>query len=112
MSTNRKIGYNISLLLRDQGKATKDLCDHLNFAQSDINKLLNGRLGFNPQLLNKLSEFFSVPVTEILRVRSNDEYAQFVQCMSEFSDKENCDRILDIIDTYIDLCEAKSICNV
>ena len=38
--------------------------------------------------------------------KNNDAYSKMVHCMSNFEKNENCDEILDIIDTYIDFKEA------
>lgn len=103
MGTNRKIGYNISLLL--DGNPISDLANGLNLTEYDVRRILDGRVFVNPDLISKIANFFNVEPSEVYRVRSNDEYKGMIHCMSEFSDTKNQEFILDMMDSYVDLME-------
>lgn len=106
MSNLRNIGYKIFLLADSAENGKENLCNMLNFSENDYNKLITGRLSITPMEIKKVAELFSVEPMDILNYKNNDAYAEMVHCMSEFKHKENCDEILDIIDTYIDFAEA------
>ncbi len=106
MSNLRNIGYKIFLLAKNSDNGKEKLCEALNFSNNDYNKLITGRLSITPMEIKKVAELFSVNPMDILNYKNNDAYAEMVHCMSDFKYKENCDEILDIIDTYIDFAEA------
>lgn len=106
MSNFRNIGYKIFLLAKNSDNGKEKLCEALNFSNNDYNKLITGRLSITPMEIKKVAELFSVNPMDILNYKNNDAYAEMVHCMSDFKYKENCDEILDIIDTYIDFAEA------
>ena len=45
-------------------------------------------------------------MTEILNYSNNDSYKNIIHCRTDFSEQKNCDKKLDIIDSYIDVYEA------
>lgn len=106
MSNLRNIGYKIFLLAKNSVNGKENLCKTLNFNEIDYNKLITGRLSITPLQLKKVAKLFSVTPNEIIKYNNNDAYAEMVHCMSNFKHKENCDEILDIIDTYIDFAES------
>lgn len=106
MSNLRNIGYKIFLLADKAENGKENLCKMLNFNDNDYTRLVTGRLSITPMQINKIAELFSVNPMEILEYKNNDAYSEMVHCMSNFKKLENCDEILDIIDTYIDFKEA------
>lgn len=111
MSNLRNIGYKILLLAKNTEKGKENLCKTLNFDDSDYTKLVTGRLSLTPIQIKKIAELFSINPMEILDYKNNDAYSEMVHCMSKFTDKKNCNEILDIIDTYIDFREASENIN-
>lgn len=106
MSNLRNIGYKIFLLSNKVENGKENLCKMLNFNDNDYTRLVTGRLSITPMQIKNIAEFFSVDPIEILNYKNNDAYSKMVHCMSNFEKNENCDEILDIIDTYIDFVEA------
>lgn len=105
MSTMRTIGYKVFSLAKEK-QAEEMLMKKLNFSSNDLRKLYDGRLAFSDEDLSVISEELKVPVDDILDYVETDAYPKMVHCMSKFSRQENCDKILDIIDSYIDIKEA------
>ena len=97
MSNLRNIGYKIFLLANKVENGKEILCKMLNFNDNDYTRLVTGRLSITPMQIKNIAELFS---------KNNDAYSKMVHCMSNFEKNENCDEILDIIDTYIDFKEA------
>lgn len=106
MSNLRNIGYKIFLLANKAEDGKENICNSLNFSENDYNRLVTGRLSITPMQIKNIAELFSVDPIEILNYKNNDAYSKMVHCMSNFEKNENCDEILDIIDTYIDFVEA------
>ena len=106
MNKFRSIGYYIDTMLNDDVNKRNEFCRTLNFSKTDLNKLCEGRLGLTPVQLGKTSLFFGKPVSDILNYNNTDLYAKRVHCRTDFSKQENCEKILDIIDSYIDVKES------
>lgn len=106
MSNLRNIGYKIFLLANKAENGKENLCNMLKFNDNDYDRLINGRISITPMQIKKIAELFYVDPMEILDYKNNDAYSEMVHCMSNFKKLENCDEILDIIDTYIDFKEA------
>lgn len=106
MKKFRSIGYFIDSLLGDDNSKRNDFCKTLNFSLTDLNRLCEGVIGLTPIQLEKTASFFGNTISEILNYSNTDSYSNKVHCRTDFSNQENCDKILDIIDSYIDVREA------
>lgn len=101
----RRLGQNIE-------KASYAIYDNIgDFAKAtglsvaDTYKLFEGRLMLVPSKLKEIANLVNKSLLELLDI--NGDYT-FVECMGSFRDKKNEDKILDMIDDYIDLSEAIS----
>ncbi len=106
MASLRDLGYKIMSAIRDNENLKTELCSKLNFSTIDLNRLLFGRLSVTPVQLTTIATTLSVPFEELINYKNNDSYKDIVHCMSSFSSQENCNEVLDIIDSYIDLKES------
>ncbi len=106
MASLRDLGYKIMSAIGDNENLKTKLCSKLNFSTIDLNRLLFGRLSVTPVQLTTIATTLSVPLEELINYKNNDSYKDIVHCMSSFSSQENCNEILDIIDSYIDLKES------
>lgn len=106
MRNLRNIGYKIYLLTK-QSADKELLCNTLNFSNKDYYRLITGRLSLTPKQLKTITELFSIEPAEILNYRNRDGYAKLVNYRKPYTQQDNCEEILDIIDTYIDFAEIK-----
>lgn len=106
LSTLRDLGYRISLAINEKNR--NELLNRLDFSEVDLKKLEQGRLSLTPRQLDDVSEILNLSKEELLDYTDNTCYQNMVHCMSCFSNQENCNKILDIIDSYIDLKESCS----
>lgn len=106
MANLRNLGYIINTLLANDNSKKEELCKELNFSEIDLQKLVSGRLSLNPIQISKVANTFSVTPDYIVNYTNNDRYSSMVHCKCSFSSQDNCDEILDIIDSYIDIKEA------
>lgn len=101
----RRLGFNIEKASREMGDSTDDFAAKIGFSVRDTQRLFEGRLILSPVELKRISKLINKPLSELLNV--NGSYS-FVGCMGKFKNKKSEDKILDIIDNYIDLVEAIS----
>ena len=106
MSTLRDLGYRISLSVNEKNRT--ELLNRLDFSEIDLKKLEQGRLSLTPSQLDVVSAVLELSKEELLKYKDTTCYHNSIHCMSHFTSQENCDRILDIIDSYIDLKESCS----
>ena len=104
-NTRRKIGVNIFALMQNAGISREDLAEKLNYSYRDICRILEGRLMLPPAELKKIAGFFGITKQELIHYEA-DRFVPELQYMKEFGDTNNLDKILDLLDEYIDLREA------
>lgn len=106
MSSLRNLGYKLSSLLSTNPDKEEELREKLNFSPSDLQRLKYGRLSLTPMQISTVANTLSVKTEDLINYENTDSYRNMVHCMSNFSTQEHCDKILDLIDTYIDIKEA------
>lgn len=106
MANFRSLGYKISSLVNDDTEKKELLYTNLGFSENDFLRLKYGRLSLSPVQIKKISSLLSVNCDDLISYSNDDCYKNDVHCMSSFSNQKNCDEILDIIDSYIDIKES------
>ena len=104
-NTGRKIGVNIFTLMRNAGISREELAEKLNYSYRDMCRILEGKLMLAPAEIRKIAEFFGITKQELLHYKA-DKFVPELQYMKEFSDTNNLDMVLDLLDEYVDLKEA------
>ena len=100
MKINRIISLNISFLLKKTNKTPENLAEFLQFSNKDIWNILEGKIYIPPILLGKIADFFSVPKENLIIFQPE----LFTSC-SEFSNLGTFDKVLDLIDEYVEVRE-------
>ena len=104
-NTGRKIGVNIFTLMQNAGISREELAAKLNYSYRDMCRILEGKLMRPPVEIKRIAEFFGKTKQELLHYES-DKVVPELQYMKEFSDTKNLDKILDLLDEYVDLKDA------
>ena len=104
-NAGRKLGVNIFTLMQYAGISREELAEKLNYSYGDICRILEGRLMLSPAEIKKIANLFGISKGELLHYEA-DKYVPELQYMKEFSDTANLDKILDILDVYVELKEA------
>ena len=101
----RRLGYNIEKASQRKYNTIEEFANVVNLSLRDVHRLFEGRLVLSPFQLKAISEKVDISLKELLDV--SGKY-NLVECMGSFKDKRNEDKVLDLIDDYIDLMEAIS----
>ena len=104
-NTGRKIGVNIFTLMQNAGLSREELATKLSYSYRDMCRILEGKLMLPPVEVKRIAEFFGKTKQELLHYEA-DKFVPELQYMTEFSDTKNLDKILDLLDEYVDLKEA------
>lgn len=107
MSFNlRLLGYNIEAMAENNGVNINTIANACNLSANDIHRVFKGRLLLTPAQLCAIADTLHCDVNQLL-IKSNN-FVSYGKCLGEFKHPENEDKILNIIDDYIDLREAVS----
>lgn len=101
----RRLGQNIEKASQTIYSNVEDFAKAVGLSITDLNKVFEGRLILPPLEFKRISQIINIPLNQLLN--TTGDYT-FVECMGNFREKENEDKILDLIDDYIDLVEAIS----
>ena len=104
-NTGRKIGVNIFTLMQNAGLSREELARKLSYSYRNMCRILEGKLMLPPVEVKRIAEFFGKTKQELLHYEA-DKFVPELQYMREFSDTKNLDKILYLLDEYVDLKEA------
>ena len=108
MKYSRVIGQNIELLMKRKKISAEDVASKLGFSSDDLQRVKEGRLMIDGQEIDMFAEILDVNVTELLEQRDEKEYRELIHCMGTYHNAENKEKIIDYIDMYIGIEEAKA----
>lgn len=104
-SAGRMLDVNIFTLMQKAGISREKLAEQSGYTYRDICRLIEGRLLLPPAELAKIVEKLNT-TKDILMYYESDGSAPELQYMKEFSDSDNLDKILDLLDEYVELRES------
>jgi transcriptional regulator with XRE-family HTH domain len=104
-NVGRKLGVNIFTLMQNSGISREDLAEKLNYTYRDMCRILEGKLMLPPIEIEKIAELFGKTKKELLSYEA-DKFVPELQYMKEFSNTDNLDKILDLLDDYVELKEV------
>lgn len=105
MDRSRMLGRNIQLDMAKKGIPEEVFASELGYTISELKKLLEGKMIIARKDLENIAKCLGESFEELTIVRRAEEYEAIFDCMGSFSDEENEDRILNLIDMYIELKE-------
>ena len=107
MSYIRDLGYKIFSLIKENPNKKDLFLKRLGFSEIDYNKLINGRLFLSIKDVETIADIFSIKPDKLISYKNNNCFHNMVfTCQNSFSAQENCNKVLDLIDEYIDIKEA------
>ena len=101
----RKLGVNIFTLMQNSGISREDLAVKLNYTYRDMCRILEGRVMLSPVEIEKIAGALGKTKKELLDFES-DKLVPELQYMKEFNNTGNLDKILDLLDDYVELKEV------
>ena len=106
MQSSRMTGRYIMTLAEKNNVSKKELSEKLSCDISQVEDLFAGRFILPFWKLESLSDLFGVSVSQILDGDPDEYNANVVHCMNDFNNPDNREKILNIIDDYLDIKEA------
>lgn len=101
----RKIGVNIYTFMQNAGTTPEKLAETLGYSLKDVWNVLEGKIMVPPVELERIAEALGSTKDEIVRYDA-DRLASNLAFMNEFSNPDNLDKVLDLMDEYVEIKEA------
>ncbi len=106
MQKARIIGNYIEQLATEQGISNAELSEILGCKERQVKALMKGRMLASFEQLSVLAQKFGVSVSDLMRGDIEQYNQSVVHCVNQFSDINNREIILDLIDEYLDVLDA------
>ena len=104
-NVGRKLGVNIRTCMLEANISLDNFAKHFEYSIKDVWNVIEGKVIIPPVELEKIASFLGTTKSELLN-RESDSLGSDLQYMKEFGDPENLDRILDLMDEYVELREV------
>ena len=101
----RKLGANIFTLMQNSGISREDFARKMDYTYRDVCRIIEGKLMLSPIEITRVAEVLGTTKKDLLHYEA-DGFIPELQYMKEFSNTENLDLILDLLDEYVELKET------
>ena len=101
-NVGRKLGANIRMCMQEAGISLDGFAGNLGYSMKDVWNVIEGKVIIPPVELEKIANLFGITKNELLN-RESDSPIPDLQYRKEFSNPDNLDRILDLMDEYVEL---------
>ena len=106
MKKARMLGNYVEHLAKEKQLSVSDLGGILNCEEKYVELFLKGRMYFSFNQVSNLSKALDVSVGDLLAGDEKIYNDTVVHCLHKFSDSDNREMILDLIDDYVDILNA------
>ena len=108
MQQSRMMGYRVRKYAENNHVSIIDLSKAIGCSEFKFKSFLNGRTFLSFKSLSIIAEKLNVDIATILNGTPMGYDEEVVHCMNKFNNPENREKILDIIDEYVDILELLS----
>ena len=104
-NVRRKLGVNICMRMLEANINPSRFAKYLGYSIKDVWNVIEGKVIIPPVELDKMASLLKTTKSELINHES-DSLVPDLQYMKEFSNPDNLDKILDLMDEYVELREA------
>ena len=108
MQEARMIGYRVDKYARERNIAYEELSSIIECNEISFKSFIKGRAFVSFNQLSLLAKHLGVDIMSLLAGDEDGYNKAVVHCMNEFADNNNREKILDIIDDYMDVLDSLS----
>ncbi len=101
----RRLGYNIDQLMLKEGIQSWEVAEKLNCSEKDVWSILEGKTVVIPEVMEAIAKLLKTRVEDLLHFESEFSIPN-LECSESFKYPDNQDKILDLIDEYVELVES------
>lgn len=104
-NVRRKLGVNIRTCMMEANITPESFAKCFGYSTKDAWNIIEGKVIIPPVELDKIAKFFETTKSELIN-RESAGLIPELQYMKEFSNPDNLDMILDLMDEYVELREV------
>ncbi len=104
-NVGRKLGVNIRTCMLETNISLDNFARHLGYSIKDVWNVIEGKVIISPAELDKIASLLKTTKSELINHEA-DSLVPDLQYIKEFSNPDNLDRILDLMDEYVELREV------
>lgn len=104
-NVGRKLGVNIRAFMLEANISLDSFAKHLGYSIKDAWNIIEGKIIVPPIELERISNLLGTTKDDLINCKT-DSLVPDLQYMKEFNNQDNLDRILDLMDEYVELREA------
>lgn len=104
-NVGRRLGVNIYAFMLEANISLESFAEHLGYSIKDMWNVIEGKVIVPPVEMDKISSSLGISKVDLLN-RKTDSLVPNLQYMKEFSNPDNLDRVLDLMDEYVELREV------
>ena len=104
-NVGRRLGVNISTCMLEANISLDSFAKHLGYSIKDVWNVIEGKVIIPPAELDKMASILKTTKSELMN-QEPDSLVPEWQYMKECSNPYNLDRILDLMDEYVELREV------
>ncbi len=103
-NVGRKLGVNIRTCMLEANISLDNFAEYLGYSIKDAWNVIEGKVIIPPVELEKIASFLGTTKSELMN-RESDSLVPDLQYRKEFNNPDNLNRILDLMDVYVELRE-------
>lgn len=103
-NVGRRLGVNISTCMLEANISLDNFAEHLGYSIKDVWNVIEGKVIIPPVELEKIASFLGTTKSELIN-REPDSLVPDLQYMKKFGNPDNLNRVLDLMDEYVELRE-------
>lgn len=108
MKQARMIGNTVRNKASNKGYTASELGASIDCSEDLIQLFFDGRALLSFDKLEQISNILDMPLEAIIEGNEDEYDMTIVHCMNQFSNSDNRELILDLIDGYLDVKESLS----
>lgn len=108
MQETRMIGYRVDKYSKSKNISFEELRAIIGCNEIQLKSFLKGRSLISFNQLSRLADRLGVEISSLLSGDEEGYNCSVVHCMNKFTDNSNREKILDIIDEYMDVLDSLS----
>lgn len=101
----RKIGFNIDSFMKKAGISIESFAKQFGYTMKDVHNIVEGKVMLPPQELEQICSYLGITKENLIHAEA-DSLVPELQYMNEFSNPDNLDKILDLVDLYVEFKEV------
>ncbi|MBQ0065755.1 MAG: hypothetical protein KBT48_08305 [Firmicutes bacterium] len=104
-NVGRKLGVNISVFLQKANISPEIFASKLGYSVKDAWRIIEGKVIVPPIELDRITNILGTTKADLMTYEADYKVPE-LQYMKEFSNPDNLDKILDLMDEYVECREC------